>query len=72
MNRHYQISQSMLSSAFEKAFSHVQERTNDILSSAGDDIVGIVLLLRVCECMFSHLLPRKADHFHSDPNALKV
>eukprot|EP01061_Rhynchopus_euleeides_P016904 TRINITY_DN28249_c0_g1_i1.p1 TRINITY_DN28249_c0_g1~~TRINITY_DN28249_c0_g1_i1.p1 ORF type:complete len:692 (+),score=230.70 TRINITY_DN28249_c0_g1_i1:290-2077(+) len=62
---------TMTSSVFEKAFAYVQERTNEALSAASDDHISIVLLLRVCECMFSHLLPNRADKFHSDPNALK-
>eukprot|EP01059_Diplonema_ambulator_P032289 TRINITY_DN6273_c0_g1_i1.p1 TRINITY_DN6273_c0_g1~~TRINITY_DN6273_c0_g1_i1.p1 ORF type:complete len:889 (+),score=245.62 TRINITY_DN6273_c0_g1_i1:40-2667(+) len=53
--------ETILSNVFDKGYTYVKEKTAEILSSATNDILGVLLLLRISECLFSHLLPNKED-----------
>eukprot|EP01064_Diplonema_japonicum_P004498 TRINITY_DN1295_c0_g1_i1.p1 TRINITY_DN1295_c0_g1~~TRINITY_DN1295_c0_g1_i1.p1 ORF type:complete len:900 (+),score=193.43 TRINITY_DN1295_c0_g1_i1:2599-5298(+) len=59
--------EAILTHVFDKGYAYVREKTMEVLAAAANDIIGILLLLRISECLFSHLLPSKED-----PNGLGI
>eukprot|EP01060_Flectonema_neradi_P040196 TRINITY_DN906_c5_g1_i1.p1 TRINITY_DN906_c5_g1~~TRINITY_DN906_c5_g1_i1.p1 ORF type:complete len:894 (+),score=165.28 TRINITY_DN906_c5_g1_i1:171-2684(+) len=49
----------ILTAVFEKAFAYARDKSSEYLSLSASDPIGIMLLLRISECLFSHLLPHK-------------
>ncbi|KAJ9449431.1 Vacuolar protein sorting-associated protein 52 A [Diplonema papillatum] len=53
--------EAILTAVFEKAFGYVKEKTAEFVSNSAGDLIGVMLLLRLSECFFTHLLPDKGE-----------